>query len=76
MNLIAFQVKINFLKVHGSMLILFVVVHVTSNTKKLLFANFSNIVRQDNILKIENIHLFCYNLTTPMQFWTENWYTH
>ena len=75
MDLIAFHVKLSFLKVHVSVLTLFVVVHVTSNPKKLLFANFSNIVERGSILKIKNINFFCYNLTTPIQFRPENWYT-
>jgi len=38
MNLIAFHVKLSFLKVYFSVLALFVIVHVTSNPKKLLYA--------------------------------------
>jgi len=38
MNLIAFHVKLSFLKVHFSVLALFVIVHVSSNSKKLLYA--------------------------------------
>jgi len=56
MSLIAFHVKLSFLEVHFSVLILFVVVHVTSNPKRLLYANFCNIVGKGNILKIENVH--------------------
>jgi len=40
MSLIAFHVKLSFLEVHFSMLTLFVVVHVTSIAKKILYANF------------------------------------
>jgi len=40
MNLIAFHVKLSFLEVHFSMLGILVVVHVTSNSKKLLCGNF------------------------------------
>jgi len=72
MNLIAFHVKLGFLEVHFSVLTLFVVVHVTSNPKKDLYANFWNIVEKGNILKIKNVHFSCYNLTTPMQFCTQN----
>jgi len=40
MNLIAFHAKLSFSKVHFNVLTLSVVVHVTSNPKKLLCANF------------------------------------
>jgi len=36
----SFSCEIKFLKVHFSVLTLFVVVHVTSNSKKNLYANF------------------------------------
>jgi len=75
MSLIAFHVKSSFLKVHFSVLALFVIVHVTSNRQKLLYANFHNIVVRGNILKIKNMHFLCYNLTTLLQFQTQNWYT-
>jgi len=39
MNLIAFYVKLSFLKVHFSVLSLFVIAHVTSNPKIPLYAN-------------------------------------
>jgi len=40
MNLIDFHVKVSFLQVHFSVLALFVIIQVTSNSKKLLYANF------------------------------------
>jgi len=73
MSLIAFHVKLSFLEVHFSMLTLFEVVHVTSYSRKLLYANFLDIVEKASILKIENFHFSCYNLTTPRQFRTQNW---
>ena len=76
MSLIAFRVKLSFLKVYFSVLTQLLVVHVTSNLKKLLNANFSFIVGKGNMLKIENTNFSCYNLTTPMQFCAENWYTY
>jgi len=51
MRLIAFHLNLRFLEVHFSMLIQFLVVCVTSNSKKFLDANFSNIVGRCNILK-------------------------
>jgi len=57
MNLIDFHVKLNFLKVNFSVLTLFVVIHVTSNPKKLLCTNFWNIVARGSILKIKK-HAF------------------
>jgi len=74
MSLIAFHIKLIFLKEHFSVLTLFVVVYVTSHLKKNLYANFWNIVRRGNILKIEWIHFSRYKLTTLMQFQTQNWY--
>ena len=74
MSLKAFYVKLSFLKVHFSVLTLFVVVHVTSHSKKLLYANFSNIVGRDNTIKIEYILFFCYDLISPIEFYTQNWY--
>ena len=56
MNMIAFHVKSSFLKVHFSVLTQFLVVHVTSNPKIILHANFSNIVERGNILEIEYIN--------------------
>jgi len=40
MNLIAFYVKLRFLKVHFSLQVVLVNIYVTSNPKKLLYANF------------------------------------
>jgi len=75
MGLMAFHVKLSFLEVSFRMLTLFVVVHVTSNAKKLLNTKFWNIVGKGSILKMENLYFSCYNLTTPMKFFTQNWYT-
>jgi len=55
MRLIAYHVNLRFLKVHFSVLIQFLVVHITSNPKKLSYTNFSSIVRRDNILKVAYI---------------------
>jgi hypothetical protein len=63
MNLIAFCVKLSFLKVYFSVFTKFAVLYVTSNPKKLLCANFQNIVGRDNILKIIKFHFSCLILT-------------
>ena len=76
MSLIALHLNLRFLQVHFSVLIRFLVVHVTSNPKEFLYANFSNIVGRDIILTIEYTHFSCYNLTTPMQFHSQNLYAH
>jgi len=72
MSLIALHVNLRFLEVHFSMLIQFLVVLVISNSKKFLYANFSNIVEKESILKIEFANFSSYNLTTLMQFRTQN----
>jgi len=70
MNLITFYVKLSFSKVHFSVQTLFVIVHVSSNSKKLLYANLWNIVVRGSILKIENVHFFGY-----IQFESHNSFT-
>jgi len=52
MNLIALHLNLRFLKVHFSVIIQFLVVHVTSNSK-LLHKKISNVVERGNVLKIK-----------------------
>jgi len=68
----SFSCEIKFFESAFCVLTLFVVVNVTFHPKNLLYANFWNIVGKGKIVKIECVYLSCYNLTTPMQFYTQN----
>jgi len=76
MSSIAFCVKLSFLKVYFTVLTQLLVVHVTSNLKKNLNANFNSIVGMGSMLKIENTNFSWYNLTTPMQSCAGNWFVY
>jgi len=75
MSLRALHLNARFWEVHFSVLTQFLVVYATSNYKKFLYANFSNTIKRDNILKIGYKHFSCYNFKIPMQFHTQNSYT-